>query len=243
MRDQIIFRLPGISLKHLDQDGNGPLAFNDIQPMNIVDETLIESHKEIQVYNIQRDDNLIEKQVHNIMIQYQYCNQTHEWPKATQYHCFWCCHSFETMPCFIPISLHNDVYEVYGNFCSFNCAMSFNFSSNDVNYGERSSLIQDMYYKVYGYDSPKLTFAPPKEVTEMFGGSITIEEYRQSFTNMNDYSISLPNIVFIIPQLLEEKRMNFFKKPVELPKSGVIKPISKINSANSLVASMGIQKT
>ncbi len=245
MKEEIIFRLPGISLKQIKDDpDNIPLAFNDIQPMNIVDNmnTTHETYKEQQNYVIQRDDVLIDKKIKDVMIQYQYCNQTREWPKATNYHCYWCCHAFKTIPCFIPCSLKNNVYEVYGNFCSFNCALSFNFHSNDVNYGERSLLIQDLYYKLYGFDAPKLTFAPSKEVLEMFGGSVTIEEYRNSFTSIDDYKISFPNIVFIIPQLMEEKKMTFMQKPVELPKNQVIKPITKVNSATSLVATMGILK-
>ncbi len=245
MKEEIIFRLPGISLKQIKDDPhNIPLAFNDLQPMNIVDTTNTnhETYKEQQNYVIQRDDILIDKKVKDIMIQYQYCNQTHEWPKATNYHCYWCCYPFKTMPCFIPISLKDKIYQVYGNFCSFNCALSFNFDSNHVNYGERNLLIQDLYYKIYGFNSPKLTFAPPKQVLEMFGGSVTIEDYRNSFKSIDDYKITFPNIVFIIPQLMEEKRMNFLQKPVELPKNQVIKPITKVNSATSLVTSMGISK-
>ena len=242
MKEEVIFRLPGISLKQIHDTTDAPLAFNDIQPMNIVDETPTESFKDRQTYVIQRDDILVEKKVKDFMIQYQYCNQTHEWPKATQYHCYWCCHTFQTMPCFIPISLKEEIYQVYGNFCSFNCALSFNFNSNHVNYGERSMLISDLYFQIYGYDSPKLTFAPPKELLEIFGGAISIEDYRSSFTSIDDYKLTFPNIIFIIPQLMEEKRLNFSQKPIELPKANAIRPITKVNSANSLVTTMGIQK-
>lgn len=243
MKEEVIFRLPGISLKQLNTNDDAPLAFNDIQPMNIINETLTtcDSFKEQQNYVIQRDDILIDNTVKDIMIQYQYCNQTREWPKATNYHCYWCCHSFTTIPCFIPMSYKNDIYKVYGNFCSFNCALSFNYYSNHVNYGERSALIQDLYYRIYGFDAPKLTFAPDKQCLELFGGSVSIEDYRASFTSINDYKLTFPNIVFIIPQLMEEKRMNFIKKPVELPKTA-IKPITKVNSATSLVTTMGILK-
>ena len=242
MKEEIIFRLPGISLKQIQDTKDAPLAFNDIQPMNIVDETPTDSSTERQTYVIQRDNLLVEKKISDFMIQYQYCNQTCEWPTATQYHCYWCCHAFESIPCFIPISLKNNLYEVYGNFCSFNCALSFNFNSNHINYGERSLLIQDLYFKIYGFDAPKLSFAPPKEILDLFGGSITIEEYRESFTTIDDYKLTFPNIVFIIPQLMEEKRMQILKKPIELPKAHAIKPITKVNSASSLVASMGILK-
>ncbi len=244
MKEEIIFRLPGISLKEIHDTQGAPLAFNDIQPLNIVDESLTkESFKERQVYTIQRDETLVEKNIKDIMIQYQYCDKTHEWPKATHYHCFWCCHQFKTVPCFIPVSLTNNVYQVYGNFCSFNCALSFNFYSNHVNYCERNLLIQDLYYKIYGYDAPKLKYAPNKEVLEIFGGSVNIDDYRETFTTINDYKLTFPNILFIIPQLMEEKQMQTYKKPIELPKTPINqKPITAVNSVNSLVASMGIQK-
>lgn len=241
MKEEIIFRLPGISLKEITETNNAPLAFNDIQPMNIVDEVPTESFKETQSYIIQRDETLIEKKIKDIMIQYQYCNQTGEWPTATQYNCFWCCHSFKTIPCFIPISIKDNLYKVYGNFCSFNCCLAYNFNSSDVNYSEKSSLIQDLYFRIYGYDAPKLSYAPPKEILEIFGGSVTIEEYRESFKTLNDFKLTLPNIIFNIPQLMEEKRLDIVKKPVEL-QMAVTKPINKINVMNSLVTSMGIRK-
>ncbi len=247
MKEQIIFYLPGISLQELQtHDEEEPIAFNDLKPLslNVIDNSSsYDISKEKQTYLIQRGEILLEKNVKDILIQYQYCNETREWPKATKYHCFWCCHSFNTMPCFIPISFKDNIYKVLGNFCSFNCALSFNYNSNYVNYGEKSSLIQDLYYKIYGFNAPQLKYAPSKEVLEMFGGSITIEQYRESFQTINDYKITFPNIVFVIPQLLEEKQMNLYKQQViDLPKLPQIKPITKVNTSNSLVVSMGIQK-
>jgi hypothetical protein len=244
MKEEIIFHLPGISLSEIHDNNVAPLAFNDVQPLNIVDETSSkETCKERQNYIIQCDQVLIEKNVKDIMIQYQYCDKTHEWPNATHYHCFWCCHQFDTIPCFIPIALTKNVYKVYGNFCSFNCALSFNFYSNNVNYCERNLLIQDLYYKLYGYDAPQLKFAPAKEVLEMFGGAVNIEDYRKTFTTINNYKLTFPNILFIIPQLMEEKQMNNYQKPIELPKSiNNPKPITNVNTVNSLITSMGIQK-
>lgn len=246
MKEEIIFRLPKISLKEItDSPYNEPIAFNDVHPMNVITKDVSETttYKQKQQYTIQRDHILIEKNVKDIMIQYQYCNQTHEWPTATKYHCFWCCHSFKTMPCFIPMSMTKGVYKVYGNFCSFNCALSFNFHSGNVNYGERSGLIQDLYFRIYGYDAPKLSYAPNKEVLEMFGGCISIEDYRKSFVTLGDWKLTLPNIVFIIPQLIEEKHTDVIKKPVEIPIHQISTPISKINKMQSLVTTMGIRKS
>ena len=49
------------------------------------------------------------------------------WPKTTNLLCWTCSLNFDTTPVFIPLNLENSAsllkMGVYGNFCSFNCAM------------------------------------------------------------------------------------------------------------------------
>ena len=62
---------------------------------------------------------------------------------------FWCCHTFTCPPCVLPTKLKGDVFHVYGNFCSKECAAAYNFESQDNhNYQcpwERYSLLNHLY--------------------------------------------------------------------------------------------------
>ena len=46
-------------------------------------------------------------------------------PNKTNISCWWCAHEFDNIPCYIPIKIVNDTYYVHGNFCTYNCALSY----------------------------------------------------------------------------------------------------------------------
>ena len=98
---------------------------------------------DIKNYNIESDkwkiyhpmisnNKIIQTRQRNIFNQYENCNFNKEWATATNYSCWWCCHKFQTPPCFIPLDYKNDIFYVYGNFCSFNCALSYNFEKQSI---------------------------------------------------------------------------------------------------------------
>jgi hypothetical protein len=115
------------------------------------------------------------------------------WKETTDSHCWWCSHSFDTVPVGLPnkyCSKQKKFY-LYGCFCSFNCAHSYNLDLKDYKIWERYSLlnyIKKMIYKNEINSENKIkqiASAPPKEVLKVYGGELTIEEYRNS-------SISIP---------------------------------------------------
>ena len=68
----------------------------------------------------------------NIMTDFKNTNANKSWPSSTTINCFWCCHPFnKTTPCAIPYSKTNNVYHVYGSFCSPECAAAFNFDNSE----------------------------------------------------------------------------------------------------------------
>jgi len=108
--------------------------------------------------------------------------------KQTNICCLNCSHPFDWLPSFLPISYQNGKFVKMGNsesilFCSFNCACSYNLSLNDTEIDERYRLLKLLYYKIYA-DKIKsvvditIPQALPKELLKMFGGPLTIEEYR-----------------------------------------------------------------
>lgn len=92
--------------------------------------------------------------------------------------CWWCCHKFCTEPCFLPTSedeLKNRII-VIGNFCSWQCVKAFNSSLKDFNTSNRSYILRKMLKNLGETD--KIETAPPRELLKMFGGPLTINEFR-----------------------------------------------------------------
>lgn len=93
--------------------------------------------------------------------------------------CWWCAHTFTTQPVFAPYDLKKDIYKVRGNFCSFECCLTY--MSKDVLLKEKRYLLN--YYfkdttKLKGTISEHVTPAPARELLKLFGGPLDIEEFR-----------------------------------------------------------------
>ena len=51
--------------------------------------------------------------------------------ESTNIHCWWCCHKFDNPPCQLPEKYYEKKYHVFGCFCSYNCALSYNLDLDD----------------------------------------------------------------------------------------------------------------
>jgi hypothetical protein len=104
-----------------------------------------------------------------------------EWLAKTDVCCWWCCHRFDTIPLGLPMDFHARVkkFRVKGVFCSFACMMSY---KADYHYGASDYLIKYLYKKITGEGcyGVNLEKAPPRCALKMFGGELTIEEFRNS---------------------------------------------------------------
>lgn len=113
-----------------------------------------------------------------VIVMLKHGKTTNEWPDKTDILCWWCCHSFQTFPCFIP-TRYDEIrkrYKVTGNFCSWNCAQSYYVQQYRETH--RGDMFLNML-KQLQLPISKIKNAPPKEVLKAFGGLLTIEEYRQ----------------------------------------------------------------
>ena len=116
--------------------------------------------------------------------------------------CWWCKHCFDTPSVSLPESYFNDKFICIGNFCSYNCALSYNIDSND-NVWRKTSLLNLLYYKTYGL-TEKIVSAPDWRQLEDFGGNLTIDEFRKSsLVNNCDYTLLHPPL---------ETRVHTFEK-------------------------------
>jgi hypothetical protein len=156
-------------------------------------------------YKLYDNKKLISKKINNIMVDFiNFKNQKYF---NTNICCWWCCHKFENIPCGIPISYDEKIFNLKGCFCSFNCALSYNYNEkiNINKIQERESLLRMMYKKIHNTDVDDLEYAPDKESLKMFGGHLSIDEFR---SNKKIYNIIYPPMSYIIPQLEEIKVIN-----------------------------------
>jgi hypothetical protein len=122
--------------------------------------------------------------------------------------CWWCTYNFDTIPCFIPDKYVNDTYYVFGCFCTYSCALSYNIEMRDYKVGIRNSLIKKLYSKIFSTDE-QIHMAPPKELLERFceKGGLTIEQFRNnSMLCKKEYKLSLPPLIPLMPMMEEAQR-------------------------------------
>lgn len=147
---------------------------------------------------------LDKKNKKEIMVQFSECNKRNEWLSSTSIHCFWCSHPFSGIPCSLPQRKINDTYYVFGNFCSPECAASYNFNNYDDRSIEKYSLLNGLYRKVYNNKDYIVQLAPPQMSLRIFGGTLTIEQFRSYNKNNNKIlMINIPPLVSIIPEIEE----------------------------------------
>ena len=184
---------------------NNNLNINEeIKPNNIIEEN--EKAWEVDQKNANK---VLKKNLRNILYEFIDCNKDKKWPDKTNISCWWCCHKFDNVPCSLPYKFKKDKFHVKGVFCSFNCAASYNFSLNDENIYERYSLLNLMYKKLYYRKFIKINLAPPRESLKLFGGYLSIEEFRNNcLSNDKLFNIIEPPLISIIPKIEESINHN-----------------------------------
>lgn len=93
--------------------------------------------------------------------------------------CWHCCHNFDTVGFRLPRSYDpsEQVYHVYGWFCSANCGKAFILEHSTFDRGYQMNVFVRMLREVYGISSG-ITEAPPRISLRMFGGPFDIETFR-----------------------------------------------------------------
>lgn len=134
--------------------------------------------------------------------------------------CWWCAHNFTTLPCFIPDRYSDEIFYVFGCFCTYSCALAYNLNMNDHRSSGRISLIKKLYAKIFS-TSENINVAPPKEITKKFGGPLTIEEFRNtSLMCKKEFKMSLPPMIPLIAtmeELQKDQNTNYLghKQPMK----------------------------
>jgi len=178
--------------------------------------------------------------------------------EETDIACWWCCHQFDSIPCSLPEKYYDGIFYVWGCFCSYSCAMSYNNDLDDYKTSERNSLIQFLYKTIYDVEKQEelVKAANPRQSLKFFGGSMSIEKFRKDSTILDKNNrFILPPMMSIVPMIEEDYRdKNRYeyrsKKNVPLNAMRVIKANQNLkkrsnplpNSKFSLIETMGLQR-
>jgi hypothetical protein len=118
--------------------------------------------------------------------------------------CFWCTCPFDNPAIYIPSKIRNKVYDVYGCFCSPQCAVAF-LRKEQLDHSvlwERYSMINDLYGKIFGKN---IKPAPcPYYTLNKYYGNLTVQEYRQLLNNDKLLMIVDKPMSKILPELYED---------------------------------------
>jgi hypothetical protein len=137
-------------------------------------------------------------------------------PKTTEIHCYWCSHSFENEPCFLPVKEEGGLYYIYGNFCTPQCALASLLNEHLDSHvrWERMALLHRMYRPTDSAGG-RLYPAPPRESLVEFGGIYTYEEFRQHITKGSiRVDIHKPPLVSILG-VLDTKPIDFYDSSLQ----------------------------
>lgn len=150
-----------------------------------------------------------------LMVLFQDSNRYKKLPEKTEVACFWCCHSFNSHPVAIPSHILDEVWHMYGNFCSPECATAYLFKERIDSHvqWERYALLNSLYSEdanVASGSSTGVRPAPPREVLRMFGGSMDISEFRALVHEKRlRVDVLTPPMVSII-QTMDTKPVDFY---------------------------------
>ena len=95
--------------------------------------------------------------------------------------CFWCSYDFNSNPIYIPTTYYQKKYDVYGCFCSPECATSYLFNQeidNNCKF-ESYQLLNYIYGKIYNYKKNIKPAPNPYYLLDKYYGNLNIQEYRQ----------------------------------------------------------------
>lgn len=200
--ENVIVRLQVKEAPSLPEDENGknddhPYAYNRDTYTNISNVSHDESVKETETAT---NNGL---KIVDLLKDFEQKNKNKEWPTNTSICCYWCCNKFENTPVGIPVGYTNNQFDVFGCFCSLECAAAYNFKLNDSfdEVWERHNLINLLARKLGVGNMVKP--APDRMSLKMFGGFLDIEAFRKYTTSGKLININFPPMSSLTQQIEE----------------------------------------
>lgn len=195
------------------------------EPDNFEQQSIIDDTKE---YNktISKKLKELEKMLHFNNI---------EQPKSA---CFWCSYDFDNPPVYIPKHFIKNFYNVYGCFCSPECATGYLMKENidsSVKF-ERYSLINNLYGKIYEYSKNIKPAPDPYYLLDKYYGNLNIKEYRKMLQSDRLFLVIDKPISKILPEIHEDNE-DFIINNKIIPSSNyqIKKRLQKNQTKNNIV--------
>lgn len=118
------------------------------------------------------------------------------WPARTDVWCWHCCHGFDTQPLPLPIRYDDrrDEFHVMGNFCSWPCMKTFNSESTSYMKTVISTIITLFHKRCTGV-LRGIRGAPPRIALRVFGGHLSIAEFRGASEREVEHCVLPPRMV------------------------------------------------
>lgn len=202
--ENVIVRLNVNGAKEISDDEEHPYAYNQNIYDNVFNVYTDENtDKDDESVSVWQDSNASKLKVIDVLKDFEEKNKHNEWPLHTSVSCYWCCHRFNNSPIGIPINLTNDAFEVYGCFCSTNCAAAYNFNEhlNQDEAWERYQLLNLMSRRMG--DVPHVKPAPPRLSLKIYGGHLDIDAFRAYTKGSKFINVNFPPMTSVTQQLEE----------------------------------------
>tara|TARA_Y100001980_G_C14554970_1_gene342542 strand:- start:4766 stop:5446 length:681 start_codon:yes stop_codon:yes gene_type:complete len=109
--------------------------------------------------------------------------------------CFYDSHRFEGNAYHLPTSYSNNTFKCWGRFCSLECVRSFISDSAHPKKDSQNSCLSLMAVKMYGIKA-LVEKAPCKFQLQLYGGPLSIEEFRNANKSMTYMVTRVPNLSY-----------------------------------------------
>lgn len=149
--------------------------------------------------------------------------------------CWWCCHPYDTIPLQMPYKYDDrkKTFDTAGNFCSWSCMKAHNMTTSAAH---KKNIISAnmvlMRKQVFGIVG-SIPVAPCKYSLKVFGGYMTIEEFRKGL--IHDHGPINKDVVDDISIIIKESRIN-------IPATNYIK-MSQISSSSGINEPLRLKRT
>lgn len=165
--------------------------------MELVEDPLVECVESDMRTTLQRQfDSQPVKIDHNLYLPGQ------PWPLQTQVWCFHCAHPFTNMP--VPLVARYDhdrrLAVCFGNFCSPNCGRAYALDHRPLSWAQAMIFYTKILSECFGIPA-ETSGRPawPKERLRVFGGDLSIEEFRAGFST--PLVLRVENVSFCIQNI------------------------------------------
>jgi hypothetical protein len=120
--------------------------------------------------------------------------------------CFWCTCSFDNPPIYIPKQKRGETTEVYGSFCSPECATAYlkKEQIDESTRWERYAMLNNIYGKIYNYEKSIKPAPNPFYTLDKYHGNLSINEYRKLLFDDRLLLVVDKPLTKIVPELYEE---------------------------------------